>query len=266
MKPYLPLALAALALTSVAFAENQQGAAVGSKPAAIGDQKSDFQVRNQAVMTALREATKGGFAAWLVEAEKQGREMIKDFPDNPAAYEWLTVAAQCAEPEKARAILKELDTDKVPDAVRSAVQAELAKLDMVGKPLDMKFTAVDGREVDVASMKGKVVLVDFWATWCGPCVGEIPHVKDAYEKLHSKGFEIVGISFDQDKGKLEGFVKENGMEWPQYFEGKGSGNQFGSKYGIRGIPTMWLVNKKGELTDTNGRADLASKVEKLLAD
>jgi thiol-disulfide isomerase/thioredoxin len=136
----------------------------------------------------------------------------------------------------------------------------------IGKPLDIKFTAVDGRAVDLAQLKGKVVLVDFWATWCGPCVGEVPHVKEAYEKLHPKGFEIVGISLDSDKSKLENFVKEKGMTWPQFFDGKGWNNEISTKYGIHAIPAMWLVDKKGNLHDTKGRQDLATKVEKLLAE
>jgi thiol-disulfide isomerase/thioredoxin len=135
----------------------------------------------------------------------------------------------------------------------------------VGQPLDIKFTAVDGRAVDLAQMKGKVVLVDFWATWCGPCVGELPHVKEAYEKLHPKGFEIVGISLDSDKAKLEKFVKEKGMAWPQFFDGQGWKNSISSKFGIHSIPAMWLVDKKGNLSTINGREDLAGQVEKLLA-
>lgn len=114
--------------------------------------------------------------------------------------------------------------------------------------------------------KSGVVLVDFWATWCGPCVAEVPHVVETYEKLHGKGFEIVGISFDQDKGALTKFVEEHKMPWPQYFDGKGWQNQFGQEFGIQSIPTMWLVDKKGNLRDTNGREDFASKVEKLLAE
>jgi len=109
-----------------------------------------------------------------------------------------------------------------------------------------------------------VVLVDFWATWCGPCVEEIPNVKAVYDKLHPKGFEIVGISFDQEKDALTSFVSDKKMTWPQYFDGKGWENKFGQKFGIHAIPAMWLVDKKGNLRDIEGRGDLETKVAKLL--
>jgi thiol-disulfide isomerase/thioredoxin len=111
-----------------------------------------------------------------------------------------------------------------------------------------------------------VVLVDFWATWCGPCVVEVPKIVATYGKLHEKGFEILGISFDEDKSKLDNFTKDKGMKWPQFFDGKGWKNELGQKFGINSIPRMWLVNKKGMVVDTNGREDLESKVEKLLAE
>ena len=95
---------------------------------------------------------------------------------------------------------------------------------------------------------------------------ELPTVKAAYEKRHATGFEIVGISFDDDKTKLQGFVAKAETKWPQYFDGKGWENKFGQQFGIHSIPAMWLVDKKGNLRDLNGRDDLAGKVEKLLAE
>ena len=150
--------------------------------------------------------------------------------------------------------------------IREQLKEQAADAELKSKPLDIKFTATNGSEVDISKMNGKVVLVDFWATWCGPCMAEVPNLVKTYEKLHSKGFEIVGISFDQDKAKLASVTKDKSMSWPQYFDGKGWKNEFGQKFGINSIPRMWLVNKKGILVDTNAREGLEAKVEKLLAE
>ena len=136
---------------------------------------------------------------------------------------------------------------------------------VLGKAPDIKFTATDGTKVDLSKMKGKVVLIDFWATWCGPCVAEIPNVKKTYDKLHSKGFEIIGISLDSNEDKLTQFIKKKDMPWPQYFDGKGWKNEISKKHGIRSIPAMWLIDKEGNLVDKKARSDLEEKVERLLA-
>jgi thiol-disulfide isomerase/thioredoxin len=131
-------------------------------------------------------------------------------------------------------------------------------------PLDLKYTAVDGTAVDLANLRGKVVLVDFWATWCPPCRGEVPNVVAAYKKYHDQGFEIVGVSLDKNKGALLAFTKKNGMVWPQYFDGKGWDNEVSKSFGINSIPAMWLVGKDGMLITMNAREDLAGQVEKAL--
>ena len=167
------------------------------------------------------------------------------------------------------------DTERREQAelARQGLELKLAQRDVLKaaaeiktKPLEMKFTAVDGREVDLAKLQGKVVLIDFWATWCGPCVAELPNVIKAYKELHPKGFEIVGISLDSDKAELQAFVKDKGMEWPQYFDGKGWQNEISTKYGINSIPAMWLLNKKGMVVSTNARGGLEEQVAKLLAE
>ncbi len=232
-----------------------------------------FGKRMSEAVTAARKLEGKGMKAMLAEFETQIRSIQKDFPDRPEVYGALLEVAQGLGGEKGIAITKEVEASKAPDefkkmaaGAREEILAEQKKTERIGKPLDLKFTAIDGRAVDVAAMKGKVVLIDFWATWCGPCIGELPNVLAAYEKLHPKGFEIVGISFDQEKDTLEAFVKKRKMAWVQYFDGEGWGNKFGKEFGIRGIPSMWLIDKKGNLRDLEAREGLAAKVEKLLAE
>ncbi|MDI1311484.1 TlpA disulfide reductase family protein [Prosthecobacter sp.] len=167
---------------------------------------------------------------------------------------------------KAEKHLKDFPAEKMNKMVEGKIASIKAASELKNKPLELKFTAVDGREVDVSKLQGKVVLIDFWATWCGPCVAELPNVIKAYKELHPKGFEIVGISLDSDKAELEAFVKEKGMEWPQYFDGKGWKNEISTKYGITSIPAMWLLNKKGMVVSTDARGGLEEQVAKLLAE
>lgn len=225
-----------------------------------------FNQRMQKAVEAARKLSSDGMESMLLEFEKQVRLVMKDFPDRGEAYGALMEVAQNIGGEKAKTITEEIAKSNAPEEVKKMAADLQKKMARVGKPLDLKYKAIDGREVDLAALKDKVVLIDFWATWCGPCVAELPHVKEAYEKLHPKGFEIVGISFDEDREALEKFVKDKTMAWPQFFDGKGWQNKYAGEFGINSIPAMWLVDKKGVLRDQNARADLAGKVEKMLAE
>jgi peroxiredoxin len=152
-----------------------------------------------------------------------------------------------------------------PPASSSSLPAAPKPETGAGPAVDFKFTADDGREADTAKLRGEVVVVDFLATWCAPCMGELPHVVEANRRFHDQGFENVGISFDQDQAALQRVTGQNGTTWPQYSDGKGWQNAYGVRYGIHSIPTMWLINKQGRIATTNAREDLAGQVEKLLA-
>jgi thiol-disulfide isomerase/thioredoxin len=168
----------------------------------------------------------------------------------------LTPLAQSADPgiaDQAGALLRFATAKKKLEALKTA-------------PLDLKFTALDGTQVDIAKLRGKVVLVDFWATWCGPCMEEAPNVVAAYKKYRDKGFEVIGISLDQKKEDVQRVTREQGMEWPQYFDGKYWNNEISSSYGIESIPAMWLVDKKGMVVNQNAGDALEDNIEKLLAE
>ena len=140
----------------------------------------------------------------------------------------------------------------------------------VGKPFEIEFTdAIKGRPSRAASLKGKVVVVDFWATWCGPCVAEMPKMKELYAEYKDKGVEFVGVSLDQprDQGgydSLKAFVEKNEIEWPQYYEGKVSASDFATNWGINAIPTVFAVDADGKLSTTEARGKLEKMIPELL--
>lgn len=167
----------------------------------------------------------------VLENQEKGTELLKqlksDFPGTQAAERVDQVLAWV---EKQAAVKK--------------IQASLVR----GAQFpDFKEEDIEGKPLSIANYKGKVVLVDFWATWCGPCVAELPNVLKAYEKYHDKGFDIVGISLDRDESALRKFIEEHKMPWAQYFDGKGWDSDLAGRYGVNAIPMTFLLDREGKI-------------------
>jgi thiol-disulfide isomerase/thioredoxin len=109
----------------------------------------------------------------------------------------------------------------------------------------LEFASFRGDKVNLASLKGKVVLIDFWATWCGPCRKVMPDVVETYKEYHDQGFEVIGISLDKEQTPLEQYLREMGMTWPQYYDGLGWNNKMAKRFGVRAIPHVILIDKNG---------------------
>ena len=162
-------------------------------------------------------------------------------------------------------ILKGTD-DRDAKSYLSRFEGMSRRLNLLGNPIQLTGKALDGSEFDWSQYKGKVVLIDFWATWCGPCLAEAPNVKKNYDKYHDRGFEVVGISLDTKKSSLENYVKTKKVPWINLFEDNaGWKHPMAVKYGVTAIPSVFLVNRKGNVVSLRARgSELGKQLKQLL--
>jgi len=126
-------------------------------------------------------------------------------------------------------------------------------------------TTMDGQRVSLDEMKGRAVLIDFWATWCEPCREALPHMREITKKFDGQPLLVLSISLDDNEQRWKDFVAKNEMTWPQYRDG-GFNGPIATKFGVRAIPQTFTIDADGVLQDQHiGDASIEGKLKKLVA-
>jgi len=189
--------------------------------------------------------------AWLKNLEQYVKDYPKS-PDTPEAMLQLAIAEEFAGQEAPAQKWYHQIIEGFPNsaAARKASGAS-RRLDAVGKPMRLKGKTVDGKTVDLAKYKGRVVLVHYWATWCEPCKQDLSTIKDLLAKYGRSGFLAIGVNLDTEKTTVARFLEKTRLPWPQLFEPGGLDSRLANEMGVLTLPTMVLVGKDGKVVDRN---------------
>jgi thiol-disulfide isomerase/thioredoxin len=167
-------------------------------------------------------------------------------------------------------------TEALSESLRVLIETDLkspsalkykARPDKLGRPLVVAGVTVQGKPFSTDSLKGKVVIVDFWATWCGPCRAALPELIEFYQANKDKGLEIVGVSCDSRKPDLQTFLKENpDMSWPNLFGPSGANgwHALAAKYQVNSVPTMYIIDRDGILRRIDNGRFAKREIQKLI--
>jgi len=195
-------------------------------------------------------------AKWDAALKKKFSAFVESHPDSPKNAELLAelirLALQDEDFSRARSLMarrtKQFPNDPRADWLAQRIEeAAAATRPATGPVMELKIKTLDGKTIDLKDLRGKVVLLDFWATWCAPCIEALPRTKKLYETYHAKGLELIGVSLDDSVDVVRKFVKEKQIPWPQYCDAKGGAGPVEEKFQVGAVPTLILLDKTGRV-------------------
>ena len=255
------------------------GGAVFNVYKSVSDALKEVGVKNEALKKAYGEAGQAGdttkqaeiYAEYQANQEKTEAlqlDVVKANPASPAAAFIVSNVYGHGAIEEMKEGLAMLDASLATSTYYKALSEKIEKLEAVAvgqMAPDFTMNDVDGNPVSLSSFKGKYLLVDFWASWCGPCRRENPHVVELYAEFKDKGFDILGVSLDQKKDAWLKAIEDDKLTWSHVSDLKGWGNEAAKLYAVSGIPHTVLLDKEGKIIAKNLRGDaLRDKVAELL--
>lgn len=194
--------------------------------------------------------------------KKAERDFLSSHPDSYVTFDIVIDKAIIIEPEIFEPYFDLLSPRFKNTAIGQEMKErlEIAKRTSIGQPaIDFTQETVNGQSVTLSSFRGKYVLLDFWASWCGPCRAENPNVLKVYEAYKDKNFDVLAVSLDEERDSWIKAIKDDGMPWTQVSDLKGFNNAAAVLYGIKAIPQNFLINPEGEIVATNLRGDKLKK-------
>jgi peroxiredoxin len=241
---------------------------VGSAIAHSGEDHSHIDAELEAASVkaeALLDA--GDYEGAIQVFLDEGIRLRDAYPEQIEAYYLLSAAASLGDSDTLLRVADEVEKFSIDSArMKQRALAFRNVAERVGKPIELSGVTIDGNAVDIADYRGKVLIVDFWATWCPPCVADVPNMVSLYETYHAEGLEILGISLDQKVESIRSFASQRDMPWLQICDQQAWQGELVRKFGISSIPTVWIVDKQGILRYVNGKVNREARVKALLAE
>lgn len=228
--------------------------------------QQEYQAANgdQAKMQAVQEA----YAKLMTDAQAKETELIKANPDSYVSTFVIVSSMGQMEYEQLKERYNLLGEKAKASAQGKAIAAQIAKLEStaIGQIApNFTITTPEGESISLYDIKGKVKLIDFWASWCGPCRGENPHVVEIYKEYHPKGLEIFGVSLDNNKEAWVKAIADDGLVWKHGSDLKGWQSAPAKLYSVTGIPHTILLDENNKIIAKNLRGDeLKQKIAELL--
>lgn len=218
------------------------------------------------------EALKDSLGVMFVNAKNHTKQVFDSIVDNHTdSYVSAMIIndhfAKDSSPEELEAKYEKLSDRVKQSSLGEKIRKTLASMRAVGMGQaapDFTLQTLEGNDLSLSSLRGKCVLVDFWASWCGPCIKELPNIKKVYEKYHDKGFEIISVSLDDKKVNWAKAIEKHQIPWLHVSSLKGWKCPVAKLYHVTGVPTMYLLDAEGRIVSDDARGEVLEKeVEKL---